>query len=64
MISLKNVVVSSVSSSGSAGSDRMIEEVTLHFSRIKVEYWTIDDKGGRTAGPSFEWNIPLEKESF
>lgn len=51
-IELTEVLISSVSTGGSGGEDRLTENVSLNFAKIKFEYTPQDDKGkGGTALP-------------
>jgi type VI secretion system secreted protein Hcp len=53
----KKVLVSSVSTGGSGGEDRLTENVTLHFGEVKYEYFVQDEKGTTKSGGVFAWNI-------
>jgi type VI secretion system secreted protein Hcp len=57
VITFKDVIVTSVSTGGSGGEDRLTENVSLNFAEVEVEY--IPQKEDGTAGPSkkFTWNI-------
>ena len=50
-ITLTNVIVSSVSPSGSNDSDTPSEAVSLSFAVYKVEYQEQDNKGAKKGGP-------------
>ena len=50
-IELKDVIVSSVSPSGSNSGDTPTESVTLAFSEYKIEYQEQDNKGAKKGGP-------------
>ena len=56
-LSMKEVLVSSVSTGGSGGEDRLTENVTLNFAWFKVEY--TPQKADGTGEPALEmaWNI-------
>jgi len=56
-ITLTEVLVTAVSTGGSGGEDRLTENVTLNFSKVKVEYTEQTAKGGEKAGPSMIFNI-------
>jgi type VI secretion system secreted protein Hcp len=45
-IELGELIVTSVSTGGSGGEDRLTENVTLNFASVKVEYFKQDDKSG------------------
>jgi type VI secretion system secreted protein Hcp len=57
VITFKDVIVTSVSTGGSGGEDRLTENVSLNFAEVEVEY--TPQKPDGTAGPSkkFTWNI-------
>lgn len=50
-ITLTDVLVSSVSPSGSNGADTPKESVSLAFAEYKVEYQEQDNKGAKKGGP-------------
>lgn len=50
-ITMTGVLVTSVSTGGSGGEDRLTENVTLQFSKVKFEYQEQDDKGAKKGGP-------------
>ncbi len=60
-IDLHQVFVTSVSTGGSGGEDRLTENVTLNFSKFKLEYKEQDDKGGSKGAHSAGWNIAANK---
>jgi type VI secretion system secreted protein Hcp len=56
-ITLGDVLVTSVSTGGSGGEDRLTENVTLNFARVKVHYTEQDQKGKAAAQPQAGWDI-------
>ena len=56
-IVFKQVLVSSVSTGGSGGEDRLTENVTLNFDEVSFEYFIQDDKGATKSGGKFAWDI-------
>ncbi len=59
VITLTEVMVSSLSTGGSGGEDRLTENVTLNFAKIKVEYQEQNKQGGAEGGKvPFTWDIP------
>ena len=56
-ITLTNLLISSISTGGSGGEDRLTENVSLNFEKVKVEYDTQTEKGAK--GDHFEmgWNV-------
>jgi len=56
-IKMDVVLVSSISTGGSGGEDRLTENVTLNFAKVSLDYIPQDDKGApRTAIP-MTWDI-------
>ena len=53
IVTMKDVLVSSVSTGGSGGEDRLTENVTLHFAEIKVDYTQQLPAGGTGAKDTF-----------
>lgn len=56
-ITLTDVLVTSVSTGGSGGEDRLTENVTLNFAQFKVEY--VAQKKDGSGEPAIEvgWNV-------
>jgi type VI secretion system secreted protein Hcp len=56
-ITMTEVLITSVSTGGSGGEDRLTENVTLNFAAVKVDY--IEQKKDGSAGdkPSMNWNV-------
>ena len=57
IITMKNGLISSVSTGGSGGEDRIKEEVTLNFSEFKTEYVPQMADGSGDASVIVGWNI-------
>lgn len=57
IITMNDVLVSSVSTGGSGGEDRLTENVTLNFSKVKVNYTEQTEKGTAGAKPAMGWDI-------
>jgi type VI secretion system secreted protein Hcp len=63
-ITMKDVLVSSVSTGGSGGEDRLTENVTLNFAEVKFEYTKQGKTGAADGGPmSMGWNIAKNVKS-
>jgi len=62
IVTLEDVIVSSVSNGGSGGEDRLTENVTLNFARVKVDYTAQDAKGGSAAKPKMGWDVAANKK--
>lgn len=57
IITAEDLIVTSVSTGGSGGEDRLTENVTINFARVKVDYKEQTATGGAGATPSMGWNI-------
>lgn len=56
-ITMKEVLVASISTGGSGGEDRLTENITLNFAEFKVEYTPQKQDGSGEAAIEAEWNI-------
>jgi type VI secretion system secreted protein Hcp len=56
-ITMTDVMVASVSTGGSGGEDKLTENVTLNFGKVKVEYVEQTKTGGQGAKPTMGWDI-------
>lgn len=56
-ITMEEVLVTSVSTGGSGGEDRLTENVTLNFAKVTFGYSAQSEKGVLTAVKPFTWNI-------
>ncbi|OQW67439.1 MAG: Hcp1 family type VI secretion system effector [Proteobacteria bacterium ST_bin11] len=56
-ITMEEVLISSVSTGGSGGEDRLTENVTLNFAKVKFKYIEQTEKGGEGDKPDMAWNI-------
>lgn len=56
-ITMKKVIISSVSTGGSGGEDKLTENVTLNFAEVKFEYFKQDEKGSTASAGICAWNI-------
>jgi type VI secretion system secreted protein Hcp len=56
-ITMKQVLVTSVSTGGSGGEDRLTENVTLNFAEIYYDYKKQKPDGSGEAPVSFKWKI-------
>ena len=54
---MKKVMVTSVSTGGSGGEDKLTENVTLNFAQVMVKYIEQDAEGGEGDKPEFKWDI-------
>jgi type VI secretion system secreted protein Hcp len=56
-ITLDSVLVSSLSTGGSGGEDRLTENLSLNFAKFKVEYTKQAETGGKDATSTAAWDI-------
>ena len=56
-ITMTDVLISSVSTGGSGGEDRLTENVSLNFAKVKVNYVEQTEKGAEGAKPEMTFNI-------
>jgi type VI secretion system secreted protein Hcp len=57
IINLEDLIITSVSTGGSGGEDRLTENVSLNFAKVKVDYKEQTEKGAVGATPGMGWNI-------
>src|SRR5439155_14475645 len=60
-INMEELMVTSLSTGGSGGEDRLTENVTLNFARVKVEYKEQTPTGGVGDKPQMGWDIAENK---
>ena len=61
-IYMNEIIVSSISTGGSHGDERLVENVSLNFRKVKVHYTSQTGKGAAGASPVFGWDIAANKE--
>jgi len=57
IITMTEVMITSVSTGGSGGEDRLTENVTLNFAKVKIDYKEQTPTGATGATPSAGWDI-------
>ena len=57
IITLEDILISSVSTGGSGGEDRLTENVTLNFAKVRVAYTEQTATGGTGDKPVMGWDI-------
>ncbi len=63
VLTLNDIIVSSVSTGGSGGEDRLTENVSLNFAKFKFEYTKQKADGSADGGPKpAGWNIPKNEK--
>jgi len=61
-IKLTQVLVTSVSTGGSGGEDRLTENVTLNFAKVNLDYIEQTEKGVAGGKPKMGWDIAANKK--
>ncbi len=56
-IKLTEVMITSISTGGSGGEDRLTENVTLNFAKVNLDYTPQDDKGAAGTAIPMSWDI-------
>jgi type VI secretion system secreted protein Hcp len=56
-LTLKDVLITSLSTGGSGGEDRLTENVSLNFAEFKLEYSPQKADGSADAAKTVGWNI-------
>ncbi|MBR9985433.1 MAG: type VI secretion system tube protein Hcp [Desulfosarcina sp.] len=62
VIQMEPIMVTSVSTGGSGGEDRLTENITLNFAKVKFSYTPQKDDGSADAAIDLTWNIETNKE--
>ncbi len=57
LITMEEVLISSVSTGGSGGDDRLTENISLNFAKVKVQYKEQTPTGGVGDKPEMGWDI-------
>lgn len=57
VITMRDVLVTSVSTGGSGGEDRLTENVTLSFTEVEVRYTAQNQDGGTGEVVEMTWNL-------
>jgi type VI secretion system secreted protein Hcp len=63
-ITIKDIIVSAVTTGGSGGEDRLTENVTLNFGKFQVEYTPQKADGSGAAAIPVTWNIAANTEAI
>lgn len=61
-IKLTEVLITSVSTGGSGGEDRLTENITLNFAKVNVDYMEQTEKGAVGGKPKMGWDIAANKK--
>ena len=57
VIKMEEVLISSVSTGGSGGEDRLTENINLNFAKVNLDYTPQSDKGAKGTAIPFAWHI-------
>ena len=57
LMTMEEVLVTSISTGGSGGEDRLTENITLNFAKVNFGYKPQTEKGSVEAYKPFVWNI-------
>ena len=63
IIKMDDVIISSVSTGGSGGEDRMTENVSLNFAKVEYQYTVQTKEGSAGSKPNVKWDIKAGKGS-
>lgn len=61
IIKMTDIMVTSVSTGGSGGEDRLTENVTLNFSKVEIDYVPQKEDGSGEAAKKAGWDIAENK---
>ena len=61
-VTMEDILVTSVQTGGSGGEDRLTENVSMNFAKVKVDYTEQAAKGGAAAKPKMGWDIAANKK--
>ena len=62
IIKMEEVLITSVTTGGSGGEDRLTENVGLNFAKVKVKYTPQNDKGAPGRMIPFAWDIAANND--
>lgn len=60
-LTMKDVIITSISTGGSGGEDRLTENVTLNFGKYEFEYVPQKNDGSADSPVKFGWDIAANK---
>lgn len=63
VITMKDIIVTSLSTGGSGGEDRLTENITLNFSEFKYSYVKQEESGAGAPSADFSYNIAKNEEA-
>jgi len=57
IITMTEVIITSLSTGGSGGEDRLTENLSLNFAKVEFDYFSQKTDGSLGAAQKFNWNI-------
>lgn len=62
IITMTECMITSISTGGSGGEDRLTENISINFAEVELDYQMQDAKGAKSGGPvKFKYNIATNK---
>jgi type VI secretion system secreted protein Hcp len=62
IVTMEDIIITSVQTGGSGGEDRLTENVSINFAKVKVDYTEQAAKGAAAAKPKMGWDIAANKK--
>lgn len=62
VVRMKKVLVTNYSADGASGGDMLMENISLNFAQVEVDYTPQDDKGAGTAAATMTWDCEANSE--
>jgi type VI secretion system secreted protein Hcp len=62
VIIMKDCIITSISTGGSGGEDRLTENVSINFANVELKYIEQKPDGGAASPKRFAWDIPANKK--
>ena len=62
-ITMDGVLITSLSTGGSGGEDRLTEHITLNFSKVSMDYVPQSDKGAAGTAIPMAWDIAANENT-
>ena len=56
-VKMEKVFITGITSGGTSGDDRLMENVILNFGKVNVDYTPQDEKGGAATAIPFAWDM-------
>lgn len=60
-IEMEEIIITSVTVGGSGSEDRLTENISLNFGKVKYEYFTQEDTGAKGKSAPLTWDIAANK---